>query len=158
MNFDITDMTDKIVELIRRSSPMSRHSKEWDFLISGPGQPQQWHEFGVRARYGPLSGNGASTLRAIVLIRRIATRSLRHFGIWTRSAHQKPGACWTDADPLLGVRHPQHRGQPPRESGGQRHRQYRSSRPGCQEMPFGLPAEAAGRSPGSKTLDHDSPF
>lgn len=31
-------MTEKIVELIRRFSPMSPHSKEWDFLTPGLDQ------------------------------------------------------------------------------------------------------------------------
>ena len=37
-------MTENIVELIRRFAPMSSRSREWDFLMSGPGRPQRWHE------------------------------------------------------------------------------------------------------------------
>ncbi len=37
-------MTAKIVELIRRFAPMSSRSREWDFLMPGPGRPQRWHE------------------------------------------------------------------------------------------------------------------
>ena len=37
-------MTEKIVELIRRFAPMSSRSREWDFLMPGPGRPQRWHE------------------------------------------------------------------------------------------------------------------
>lgn len=37
-------MTEKIVELIRRFEPMSFRSREWDFLMRGPGRPQRWHE------------------------------------------------------------------------------------------------------------------
>lgn len=34
-------MTDKIVELIRRFTPMSSRSAEWDFLMPGIGKPQR---------------------------------------------------------------------------------------------------------------------
>ena len=37
-------MTDKSVELIRRFTPMSSRSAEWDFLMAGNGKPQRWHE------------------------------------------------------------------------------------------------------------------
>ena len=33
-------MNDKIVELIRRFTPMSARSAEWDFLMPGTGKPQ----------------------------------------------------------------------------------------------------------------------
>ena len=37
-------MTEKIVQLIRRFAPISSRSREWDFLTSGSGSPQRWHE------------------------------------------------------------------------------------------------------------------
>jgi hypothetical protein len=37
-------MTEKIVELIRRFTPMSSRAKEWAFLTPGLGRPQRWHE------------------------------------------------------------------------------------------------------------------
>ena len=37
-------MTEKIVELIRRFAPISSRSREWDFLISGSGSHQRWHD------------------------------------------------------------------------------------------------------------------
>ena len=36
-------MTERIVELIRRFAPMSSRSREWDFLMPGPGRPRRWH-------------------------------------------------------------------------------------------------------------------
>lgn len=37
-------MTEKIVELIRQFVPMSSRSREWDFLMVGPGRHQGWHQ------------------------------------------------------------------------------------------------------------------
>ena len=37
-------MTEKIVELIRRFTPMSSRSEECDFLTADPGRPRRWHE------------------------------------------------------------------------------------------------------------------
>lgn len=52
-------MTDKIVELIRRFTPMSSRSAEWDFLMPGTGKPQRWHEIEDAFRVLVIADPGA---------------------------------------------------------------------------------------------------
>ncbi len=52
-------MTDKVVELIRRFSPISSHSKKWDFLMRGPGQPRRWPEIDDEFRVLIVADPGA---------------------------------------------------------------------------------------------------
>jgi hypothetical protein len=75
-------MTEKIVELIRRFSPMSPHSKEWDFLMPGPGRPQRWHEIGDEFRVLIIADPGAGkTFEAQTRARRIKERGRHAFFI-----------------------------------------------------------------------------
>ncbi|WP_087750587.1 hypothetical protein [Paraburkholderia caledonica] len=75
-------MTEKIVELIRRFSPMSSRSKEWDFLAPGPGRPQRWHEIEDEFRVLIIADPGAGkTFEAQTRARRIQARGRRAFFI-----------------------------------------------------------------------------
>jgi hypothetical protein len=75
-------MTEKIVELIRRFSPMSPHSKEWDFLMPGPGRPQRWHEIGDEFRVLIIADPGVGkTFEAQTRARRIKERGRHAFFI-----------------------------------------------------------------------------
>lgn len=75
-------MTDKIVELIRRFSPMSTRSKEWDFLMPGPGRPQRWHEIEDEFRVLVIADPGAGkTFEAQARARRIKERGRHAFFI-----------------------------------------------------------------------------
>ena len=75
-------MTEKIVELIRRFSPMSSRSKEWDFLMPGPGRPQRWHEIEDQFRVLIIADPGAGkTFEAQTRARRIKERGRHAFFI-----------------------------------------------------------------------------
>ncbi|MBR8294570.1 hypothetical protein KDW63_10290 [Burkholderia cenocepacia] len=75
-------MTEKIVELIRRFSPMSSRSKEWDFLMPGPGRPQRWHEIEDEFRVLIIADPGAGkTFEAQTRARRIKERGRHAFFI-----------------------------------------------------------------------------
>jgi hypothetical protein len=75
-------MTEKIVELIRRFSPMSSRSKEWDFLMSGPGRPKRWHEIEDEFRVLIIADPGAGkTFEAQTRARRIKERGRHAFFI-----------------------------------------------------------------------------
>ena len=75
-------MTDKIVELIRQFSPMSARSKEWDFLMPGPGRPQRWHEIEGEFRVLVIADPGAGkTFEAQTRARRIKERGRNAFFI-----------------------------------------------------------------------------
>ncbi|AOI43260.1 hypothetical protein [Burkholderia oklahomensis] len=75
-------MTEKVVELIRRFSPMSPHSKEWDVLMPGPGRPQRWHEIGDEFRVLIIADPGAGkTFEALTRARRIKERGRHAFFI-----------------------------------------------------------------------------
>jgi hypothetical protein len=75
-------MTEKIVELIRRFSPMSPHSKEWDFLRPGSGRPQRWHEIEDQFRVLIIADPGAGkTFEAQTRARRIKSRGRHAFFI-----------------------------------------------------------------------------
>jgi hypothetical protein len=75
-------MTEKIVELIRRFAPMSSRSKEWDFLMPGPGRPQRWHEIEDEFRVLIIADPGAGkTFEAQTRARRIRERGRHAFFI-----------------------------------------------------------------------------
>ena len=68
-------MTERIVEFIRRFAPMSSRSREWDFLMRGPGRPRRWHgiedDFRVLIIADPGAGN---TFEAQTRARKIKER------------------------------------------------------------------------------------
>lgn len=75
-------MTDKIVELIRRFTPMSSRSAEWDFLMPGTGKPQRWHEIEDAFRVLVIADPGAGkTFEAQTRARRIKERGRHAFFI-----------------------------------------------------------------------------
>ena len=75
-------MTEKIVEFIRRFSPMSPRSKEWDFLMPGPGRMQRWHEIEDEFRVLIIADPGAGkTFEAQTRARRIKERGRHAFFI-----------------------------------------------------------------------------
>ncbi|WP_175696196.1 NACHT domain-containing protein [Burkholderia ambifaria] len=75
-------MTEKIVELIRRFSPISSRSKEWDFLMPGPGRPQRWHEIEDEFRVLIIADPGAGkTFEAQRRAHRIRERGRHAFFI-----------------------------------------------------------------------------
>ena len=74
-------MTEKIVELIRRFAPMSSRSREWDFLMPGPGRPQHWHEIEDHFRVLIIADPGAGkTFEAQTRARKIKESA----GAWTK--------------------------------------------------------------------------
>ena len=75
-------MTQKIVELIRRFSPMSSRSREWDLLMSGPGRLRRWHEIEDEFRVLIIADPGAGkTFEAQMRARRIKERGRYAFFI-----------------------------------------------------------------------------
>ncbi|WP_337180799.1 hypothetical protein [Sphingopyxis granuli] len=75
-------MTDRIVELIRRFSPMSARSREWDFLVAGSGKPLRWHEIDDEHRVLIIADPGAGkTFEAQTRAQRIKARGRRAFFI-----------------------------------------------------------------------------
>lgn len=75
-------MTGKIVELIRRFSPISPYSKEWDVFLPGPGRPKRWHEIGDQFRVLIIADPGAGkTFEAQTRARRIKERGHHAFFI-----------------------------------------------------------------------------
>jgi hypothetical protein len=75
-------MADKIVELIRRFTPMSSRSAEWDFLMPGSGKPQRWHEIEDAYRVLVIADPGAGkTFEAQTRARRIKERGRHAFFI-----------------------------------------------------------------------------
>lgn len=75
-------MTEKIVELIRRFSPMSPHSKKRDFLMPGPGKPQRWYEIEDEFRVLIIANPGAGkTFEAQTRARRIKEHGRHAFFI-----------------------------------------------------------------------------
>ncbi|MDR5740241.1 hypothetical protein [Caballeronia sp. LZ016] len=75
-------MTEKIVELIRRFSPMSPHSKDWDFLAPGLGRTQRWHQIEDQFRVLIIADPGAGkTFEAQTRARRIKERGRHAFFI-----------------------------------------------------------------------------
>ena len=68
-------MTEKIVELIRRFTPMSSRSKEWDFLTAGTGRLRRWHEIEDEHRVLVIAVPGAGkTFEAKTRARKIRKR------------------------------------------------------------------------------------
>jgi len=75
-------MKEKIVELIRRFSPMSSRSKEWDVLMPGPGRSQLWHEIEDEFRALIIADPGAGkTFETQTRARRIKERGRHVFFI-----------------------------------------------------------------------------
>ena len=75
-------MTEKIVELIRRFTPMSSRSKEWDFLTAGPGRPRRWPEIADEHRVLVIADPGAGkTFEAKTRARKIRGRGRHAFFI-----------------------------------------------------------------------------
>src|SRR4051812_9096043 len=75
-------MADKIVELIRRFTPMSSRSAEWDFLMTGTGKPQRWHEIEDAFRVLIIADPGAGkTFEAQARARRVKERGRHAFFI-----------------------------------------------------------------------------
>ena len=75
-------MADKIVELIRRFTPMSSRSAEWDFQMAGTGKPQRWHEIEDAFRVLIIADPGAGkTFEAQARARRIKERGRHAFFI-----------------------------------------------------------------------------
>lgn len=75
-------MTDKIVELIRRFVPMSARSRDWDFLMTGSGKPQRWHEIEDEYRVLIIADPGAGkTFEAQTRAQRLKGRGRRAFFI-----------------------------------------------------------------------------
>ncbi|MEO6946708.1 MAG: hypothetical protein ABI150_09095 [Nitrobacter sp.] len=75
-------MTDQIVELIRRFAPMSSRSAEWDFIMTGTGKPQRWHEIEDAFRVLIIANPGAGkTFEAQTRARRIKERGRHAFFI-----------------------------------------------------------------------------
>lgn len=75
-------MTDKIVELIRRFVPMSARSRDWDFLMTGSGKPQRWHEIEDEYRVLVIADPGAGkTFEAQTRAQRLKGRGRRAFFI-----------------------------------------------------------------------------
>jgi hypothetical protein len=52
-------MIENVVELIRRFTPMSFRSWDWDYLTAGSGQPQRWHEIESERRVLIIADPGA---------------------------------------------------------------------------------------------------
>jgi hypothetical protein len=75
-------MTEKIVELIRRFAPMSSRSRDWDFLMAGPGRHQRWHEVENDFRVLIIADPGAGkTFEAQTRVRKIKERGRYAFFI-----------------------------------------------------------------------------
>jgi hypothetical protein len=75
-------MKEKVVELIRRFSPLSSRTKGWDFLIPASGRPLRWHEMEDEHRVLILADPGAGkTFEALVRARRIKERGKKAFFI-----------------------------------------------------------------------------
>lgn len=75
-------MTEKIVELIRRFTPMSSHPWEWDFLMNDPGRPQRWHEIEDEHRVLIIADPGAGkTFEAKTHARKTRERGKKAFFI-----------------------------------------------------------------------------
>lgn len=75
-------MTDKIVELIRRFTPMSPRSAEWDFLMPGSGKPTRWREIENAFRVLIIADPGAGkTFEAKTRARRLKERGRHAFFI-----------------------------------------------------------------------------
>lgn len=55
-------MTEKIVELIRRFTPMSSRYREWDYFMAGTGRPQGWHEIEEEHRILIIADPGAGKM------------------------------------------------------------------------------------------------
>lgn len=73
-------MTEKIVELIRRFAPISSRSREWDFLMSGSGSPQRWHEIEDDFRVLIIADPGAGkTFEAQARAQKIKARGRHAF-------------------------------------------------------------------------------
>lgn len=73
---------EKIVELIRRFSPMSSRSKEWDFVMTSPGRLKRWHEIEDEFRVLIIADPGAGkTFEAQTRARRIKERGRHAFFI-----------------------------------------------------------------------------
>jgi hypothetical protein len=73
-------MTEQIVELIRRFTPMASRSRDWDFIMAGNGKSQRWHEiedeFRVLIIADPAAGK---TFEAQTRARRIKERGRHAF-------------------------------------------------------------------------------
>lgn len=75
-------MTEKIVELIRRFSPMSSRSKDWDAFMSRPGRPKRWYEIEDEFRVLIIADPGAGkTFEAQTRARRIRASGRHAFFI-----------------------------------------------------------------------------
>lgn len=75
-------MNDVVVELIRRFKPLSSRPLDWEFLFSGPGRPQHWHEMEKERRVLILADPGAGkTFEAQTRARKIKGRGKKAFFI-----------------------------------------------------------------------------
>ena len=75
-------MTEKTVELIRRFSPLPSRSKEWDFLMPGPGRLKRWHEIENEFRVLIVADPGAGkTFESQTRAKRIKERGRHAFFI-----------------------------------------------------------------------------
>ena len=75
-------MTEKIVELIRRFTPMSSRSGEWGFHMAGTGRPQRWHEIEDEHRVLVIADPGAGkTFEAQTRARKLRERGKHAFFI-----------------------------------------------------------------------------
>jgi hypothetical protein len=75
-------MTEKIVELIRRFTPISSRSREWDFLAVGPSRPRRWHEIEDEHRVLVIADPGAGkTFEAQTRARKLRERGKHAFFI-----------------------------------------------------------------------------
>lgn len=75
-------MTEKVVELIRRFTPMSSRSAEWDCLMVGTDRPKRWHEIEDKHRVLIIADPGAGkTFEAQTRARKIRERGKHAFFI-----------------------------------------------------------------------------
>jgi hypothetical protein len=75
-------MIEKVVELIRRFKPMSGRSRNWDFLTTGSGQPQRWHQIEEEHRVLIIADPGAGkTFESKARARKMRERGKKAFFI-----------------------------------------------------------------------------
>lgn len=75
-------MKEKVVELIRRFTPLSTQTPGWDFLSPASGRPRRWHEMEDEHRVLILAGPGAGkTFEAQMRAQRIKERGKKAFFI-----------------------------------------------------------------------------
>ena len=75
-------MKDQVVELIRRFTPLSSSSRDWDYFTAAPGRPRRWHEMEEERRVLILADPGAGkTFEALTRARKLNARGIRAFFI-----------------------------------------------------------------------------